>query len=120
MARTTAVHPVIETARLRLRMFRIDDVDRLHEAMADAAVMRFWETPAHGRRIETERVEQRSLKSAPEYWRVWAVADAADDGCVGMVNDHDGHVRHRRAKSGGTRCCMGGWRGEGVIPSLVE
>ena len=86
MARTKPEHPALEAGRVRLRQFREADVDRLHEAMSDPVAMRFWDTAAHTRRIETERLVKRSIPSTPEYWRVWAVADAVDDSCVGLVN----------------------------------
>ena len=54
MAKPPAPHPVLQTARLRLRQFRADDVDAMHECFSDADTMRFWNTPVHVRRIDSE------------------------------------------------------------------
>jgi ribosomal-protein-alanine N-acetyltransferase len=117
MARTMPEHPVLEAGLVRLRPFRAANVDRLHEAMSDPVAMRFWDTAAHARRIESERVVKRSIPSTPEYWRVWAVADAADDSWLGLVNYHDGHVRNRRATIG--YLLHPGWQGRGLATAAV-
>lgn len=93
-------HPVLATARLVLRPFRIDDVDAIHECYGDAEAMRFWDRPANATRDETERAVRWAMGSAPAAWRVWAVADSATDGCVGMVNYHNASARHRSAEIG--------------------
>src|SRR4051812_9637275 len=56
--------------------------------------------PVHTRRIETERAVRNSIDCTPSYYRVWAVADAATDRCLGMVNYHDGHIRSQRVTIG--------------------
>ena len=93
-------HPVLATARLVLRPFRIDDVDAIHECYGDAVAMRFWDRPANATRDETERAVRWAMGSAPAAWRVWAVADSATDGCVGMVNYHNASQQHRSAEIG--------------------
>jgi hypothetical protein len=50
-----APHPTLATPRLRLRQFRNEDVDAMHECFANPEAMRFWNTPVHSRRIETAR-----------------------------------------------------------------
>ena len=59
----------------------------------------------------------RSIPSTPAYWRVWAVADAADDSWVVLVNYHDGHVRNRRATIG--YLLHPGWQGRGLATEAV-
>ena len=118
MARRVAVHPVLETARLRLRRFHEDDVDAMHACFSDAETMQFWNSPVHTRRIDTERVVKRSMAGTPEYWQVWAVADAESDACVGMVNYHDGHVRNRRASVG--YMVHPAWQGQGIGAEAVS
>ena len=100
MARQAKVHPILSTARLRLRQFRADDAEAMHAIYSDPVAMRFWDTPAHTRRIESERAVRNMVECTPSYYRCWAVADAGSDRCLGMVNYHDGHIRSRRVTIG--------------------
>jgi ribosomal-protein-alanine N-acetyltransferase len=100
MAKQPAPHPILATPRLRLRQFRADDADAMHECYSNPEAMRFWDRPVHTKRIETERAVRNSIDCTPSYYRVWAVADAGTDRCLGMVNYHDGHIRNRRATIG--------------------
>jgi RimJ/RimL family protein N-acetyltransferase len=100
MAKPPKPHPILETARLRLRQFRLDDAAAMHACYGDPAAMRHWDHPVHTRMIETERAVRNSIECTPSYYRVWAVADAATDHCIGMVNYHDGHLRSRQATIG--------------------
>src|SRR5271163_698998 len=72
----------------------------MHQCFANPEAMRFWNTLVHAKRIETERAVRRFIDCTPSYYRFWAVADAATDGCLGMVNYHDGHVQPSL-----TSCC---------------
>jgi [ribosomal protein S5]-alanine N-acetyltransferase len=100
MARKTEPYPILSTGRLRLRQFRADDADAMHECFASPEAMRYWNTPVHTKRIETERAVRRFIDCTPSYYRIWAVADAKIDRCLGLVNYHDGHIRSRRASIG--------------------
>jgi [ribosomal protein S5]-alanine N-acetyltransferase len=100
MAKAPTPHPIIVTPRLRLRQFRMDDVDAMHECFASSEAIRFWNTPVHAKRIETERAVRRFIDCTPSYYRFWAVADAGTDGCLGLVNYHDGHIRNKRVDIG--------------------
>ena len=100
MAKRPITHPILVTARLRLRQFRVDDTEAMHECFADPQVMRFWNTPVHTKRIETERAVRRFIDCTPSYYRFWAVADGRTDRCLGLVNYHDGHIRNKRAAIG--------------------
>ncbi|RVT92196.1 N-acetyltransferase [Rhodovarius crocodyli] len=93
-------HPELQTARLRLRRFRPEDAEGLHQCLADPGTMRFWNTPPHTRPLETERAVLRMMDCTPAYYRFWAVADAQDDRCIGLASYHDGHIRSRRADLG--------------------
>jgi [ribosomal protein S5]-alanine N-acetyltransferase len=42
----------------------------------------------------------RFINCTPSYYRFWAVTDAKTDRCFGMVNYHDGHIRHKRVAIG--------------------
>ena len=100
MAKEPIPHPTLSTPRLRLRQFRAEDADAMHECFAGAEVMRFWNRPVHTKRIETERAVRSYIDCTPSYYRVWAVADAESDRCIGLVSYHDGHIRNKRAAIG--------------------
>jgi [ribosomal protein S5]-alanine N-acetyltransferase len=88
------------TRRLRLRQFRAEDAEAMHECFADPETMRFWNHPLHTTRIETERFVRRFMDCTPSYYRVWAAADAESDRCLALVNYHDGHIRSKRVAIG--------------------
>jgi ribosomal-protein-alanine N-acetyltransferase len=100
MAKPPAPHPVLCTARLRLRQFRAEDADVMHDCFTDPEAMRFWNHPVHTRRIESERAVRNYIDCTPSYYRFWAVADAKTDACLGLVNYHDGHIRSKRVAIG--------------------
>jgi len=100
MVKHPAPHPTLVTRRLRLRQFSNEDVDAMHECFADPEAMRFWNTPVHSKRVETERAVHRFIDCTPSYYRFWAVADAKTNLCLGMVNYHDGHIRSKRVAIG--------------------
>jgi ribosomal-protein-alanine N-acetyltransferase len=95
MTRRRAPHPIFSTPRLRLRQFRVEDTDAMHECFANPEAMRFWDSAVHSTRTETERVVRNFVSCTPSYYRIWAVADAATDRCLGMVNYHDRHIRNQ-------------------------
>jgi len=100
MARARESHPTLLTPCLRLRQFRADDADAMHECFADREAMRFWNTPVHTKRLETERAIARFIDCTPAYYRFWAIADLKSDRAIGLVNYHDGHIRNKRASIG--------------------
>jgi [ribosomal protein S5]-alanine N-acetyltransferase len=100
MATQPVLHPILMTPRLRLRQFREDDVDAMHACFTNVQAMRYWNTPLHTKRIETERAVRRFIDCTPSYYRFWAVADKTTDQCLGLVNYHDGHIRNKRSAIG--------------------
>jgi len=100
MAKQPVPHPILMTPRLRLRQFRDDDVDVMHACFTNVGSMRFWNTPLHTKRIETDRAVPRFIDCTPSYHWFWAVADQATDHCLGLVNYHDGHIRDQRVAIG--------------------
>jgi ribosomal-protein-alanine N-acetyltransferase len=100
MAKKATPHPTLSTTRLRLRQFRAEDTDAMHECFADPEAMRFWNRPVHTKQIETERVVRNCIECTPSYYRFWAVAEAETDRCLGLVNYHDGHIRSKRVAIG--------------------
>jgi [ribosomal protein S5]-alanine N-acetyltransferase len=100
MAKQSAPHPVLSTPRLRLRQFRAEDTDAMHECYSNPEAMRFWNHPLHTKRIETERAVRSYIDCTPSYYRIWAAADAETDRCLGLVNYHNGHIRSKRVAIG--------------------
>jgi ribosomal-protein-alanine N-acetyltransferase len=100
MAKKSVPHPMLTSRRLRLRQFRDEDTDAMHQCFANPEAMRFWNHPVHTKRIETERAVRRFVDCTPSYYRFWAVADAKTDRCLGMVNYHAGHIRSKRVAIG--------------------
>jgi len=76
MAKQLIPHPILATRRLRLRQFRGEDADAMHECFANPEAMRYWNQPVYTRRIETERAVRNFIDCTPSYYRFWAVADA--------------------------------------------
>lgn len=100
MAKRPIPHPILSTPRLRLRQFRAEDAEEMHKCFADPETMRFWNQSVYTKRVETERSVRNFIDCTPSYYRFWAVADAAEDRCLGLVNYHDGHIRSKRASIG--------------------
>jgi len=48
------LQPTLESARLRLRHYRDDDVDALYTLQSDPQVMRYWSYPAWTERRQAE------------------------------------------------------------------
>lgn len=46
---------VIQCERLRMRRVQLGDLDAIHDIMSDHETMRFWSSPPHATREETER-----------------------------------------------------------------
>ena len=100
MAKKEIPHPILTTDRLRLRQFRADDAESMHDCFASPEAMRYWNQPVYMKRIETERAVRNFIDCTPSYYRFWAVADAETDCCLGLVNYHDGHIRSKRVSIG--------------------
>src|SRR5487761_2044357 len=100
MTKPPVAHPVLNTPRLRLRQFRLEDCEAMHRCFSSFEAMRFWNRPAHVKFIETERAVRSFIDCTPSYYRFRAVAEAGSDHCLGLVNYHDGHIRSRRVDIG--------------------
>jgi ribonuclease HII len=80
------IAPEIETARARLRMFTLDDLDDLHAILSDPEVVRHVGTGLPITREETEA----ALKSIISHWERrgtgrWAVTDKASGRLIGWA-----------------------------------
>jgi RimJ/RimL family protein N-acetyltransferase len=100
MAKKSVPHPMLTSWRLRLRQFREEDADAMHQCFANPESKRFWtirSTPSGSR---PSALIRRFIDCTASYYRFWAVSDAKTDRCLGMVNYHDGHIRSRRVAIG--------------------
>jgi RimJ/RimL family protein N-acetyltransferase len=93
--------PVLETARLRLRPYRADDVEAMFALYSDPRVMRFWSFPAWTERDQARSYLQRALAGmdSGEIFP-WAVADRASDRLIGALTLFSLHVEQLRAEIG--------------------
>jgi ribosomal-protein-alanine N-acetyltransferase len=80
------VAPTLESARLRLRAYRADDIDAVYRLYSDPRVMRYWSFPPWTERGQAEAYVQRALIEMAE-GRVlpWAIATLAEDKLVGTT-----------------------------------
>ena len=81
--------PLLETARLRFRAFREDDLDRWAATLADPEVVRHLGAAPHSR-----EESWRKLLTATGLWTVfgygyWAVERKEDGACIGQVGFAD-------------------------------
>lgn len=74
---------MIETERLLLRRARAEDLDAFHEMMTDARVMRYWSSPPHETRAQTEAFLAHLMRSdAPDIEEYVIERDGA---CIGKA-----------------------------------
>jgi RimJ/RimL family protein N-acetyltransferase len=80
------VAPTLESARLRLRAYRADDVDAIFRLYSDPRVMRYWSFPPWTDRAQAEAYLQRALGEMAEGRALpWAIANLSDDKLVGTT-----------------------------------
>ncbi|KGM57320.1 hypothetical protein N799_07685 [Lysobacter arseniciresistens ZS79] len=78
--------PVIETARLRLRGHRQDDLNAYFQLHADPAVMRYWSWPAWTSVEQAQdRLSQVIGQRGANRVLCWAIADQGDDRLLGSI-----------------------------------
>ena len=93
--------PVLETERLRLRRFRLDDIDAMHAAFGSARAMRYWSTlPLKSRAETAKRVRGMMKIDVQDQWLRWAIARRRDDACIGMINYYARNEQSRRLELG--------------------
>jgi RimJ/RimL family protein N-acetyltransferase len=83
------VVPILETARLRLRLFREDDLDRWSAVMADPSTMRFLGTDPLGREDSWRRMLMAAGVWAMFGFGYWAVERKEDGLLVAQVGFAD-------------------------------
>lgn len=78
--------PTLESARLRLRAYRADDVEAIFRLYSDPRVMRYWSFPPWTERAQAEAYLQRALGEMAEGRALpWAIANLTDDKLVGTT-----------------------------------
>lgn len=78
--------PVLESARLRLRGFRDDDLADLYAVHSDPQVMRYWSFPAWTELAQArERLANAMGGRDAQRLLCWALAERTDDRLVGGV-----------------------------------
>ncbi len=93
--------PVLETERLRLRRFRLSDIDAMYSAFGSAKAMRYWTTPPLATRAEAvKRVRGMMKIDVQDQWLRWAIARRRDDVCLGMINYYARNEDSRRLEVG--------------------
>jgi len=76
--------PVLETARLQLRGFRVSDLDALADIYADPAVMRYIRDGVRSRKYTASNILMYMLSWAQQGYGVWAVTGKDDATLYGM------------------------------------
>jgi len=119
------VLPILETARLRLRPYRVSDRERVFELFGDPQVARFWSFPAWTELAQAEAFLAPLVgpladdaKSLP-----WAIADGTTDELLGTATLFDVHRDQQRAEIGYSvraSCWKRGYAREAVHRVLVH
>lgn len=90
---------VLETPRLRLRPFTLEDVDDLFALGSDPEVMRYGSRPPWTLRAEAEARLQTFLTASPDAWQ-WVIAERATGRFLGNCALFNGVSAHARCEVG--------------------
>ena len=82
--------PVVETPRLRLRAYRLDDLDALSEMWADPEVTRFIGGEPRSRAQVWQQIQRNTGSWAMLGFGYWVVEDIATGACVGEIGFMEG------------------------------
>ena len=93
--------PVLETSRLRLRPYRMDDAEAMFALYSDPRVMRYWSFPAWTERAQASTYLTMAL-AAMDSGEIfpWAIADRGSDRLIGALTLFSLHTAQRRAEIG--------------------
>lgn len=93
--------PVLETARVRLRPYRLDDAEAMFELYSDPRVMRYWSFPPWTDLGQARDYLARAAAHAAQGIALpWAIADARSDALLGTATLHSLHRDQGRAELG--------------------
>ncbi len=78
--------PLLTSERIRLRGFRVEDLDGLYALYSDPAVTRYWSFPAWTQRAQAETLLQHVIESrSAEKILCWAIAENECDHLIGSL-----------------------------------
>jgi [ribosomal protein S5]-alanine N-acetyltransferase len=92
--------PVLETPRLRLRLWEEADADALHPVFGDAETMQFWAFTPRRDVAETAAMIRDSRAAQPLVHAAFAITLRDSGEPIGMVNYHEHHMVHGRMAVG--------------------
>lgn len=95
-----ASHPVIETARLRLRPLVAEDIRYLHPVFSDPEAMRFMDFPPARDLADSARYIECYLIVLPDWHATWALECRATGAVIGLANYHHRENANRRLEIG--------------------
>jgi RimJ/RimL family protein N-acetyltransferase len=93
--------PILESARLRLRPYRADDVQAMFALYSDPRVMRYWSFPPWTELAQARTYLERALAGmdSGEIFP-WAIAERDSDRLIGALTLFSLHVEQLRAEVG--------------------
>lgn len=93
--------PTIETERLRLRVLRPTDADRLFTIFSNVDVLRHYGMEPHESQVETEQMLSGMLSGIEDGSIMrWGIMKKDDPELIGTIGFHNRAPRHRRAEVG--------------------
>lgn len=113
-----AIHPTIETTRLRLRPLDAADVQDLHIAFSDPETMRFMDFPPTRTIAESARYLAPHLFVLPDWHATWALEFPPTRAVIGFVNYHHRENWNQRLEIG--FCLSRHFWGHGLMREAVS
>jgi RimJ/RimL family protein N-acetyltransferase len=123
MAYCTAVAesllPLLESERLRLRGYRMQDLDAVLALYSDPRVMRYWSFPPWREPAQARAYLERAMaECAAGAVLAWALADRASDLLIGTATLHSLHREQGRAELGYSLSPQ--WQGRGLASEALR
>jgi len=111
--------PLLESERLRLRGYRMQDLDAVYALYSDPRVMRYWSFPPWREPAQARAYLERALaESAAGSVLAWAIADRASDALIGTATLHSLHREQARAELGYSLSPE--WQGRGLASEALR
>ena len=123
MAYCTAVAesllPLLESERLRLRGYRMADLEAIYALYSDPRVMRYWSFPPWREPAQARAYIERALSEcATGAVLAWALADRASDLLIGTATLHSLQREQGRAELGYSLAPA--WQGRGLAAEALR